>query len=139
LIDAKHLAEIDGMCTRHPQTPVVIDHFARIGVDGMFRKPDVAALCRLARHKHVRVKLSAFYALGKKQPPYTDLIPLIRRVLDAFSPERCMWASDSPYQLEGVNTYAASIALIREGLDFLSAGDRSHLLRETAQETYFLA
>jgi predicted TIM-barrel fold metal-dependent hydrolase len=139
LIDAENLDEIGRMCTRHEGTPVVIDHFARIGVDGMLRERDIAALCRLARHQHVRVKLSAYYALGAKRPPYRDLIPLIRRVLDAFGPHRCMWASDSPYQLDGDHTYGASIALIRDALDFLSEGDRRQLLRETAQSSYFFA
>jgi len=139
LIDAKNLAEVDQMCTRHQGTPVVIDHFARIGVDGEFRNADIAALCRLARHKRVRVKLSAYYALGRKIPPYDDLVPMIRRVLDAFSPERCMWASDSPYQIDGANTYEASISLVRDRLDFLTTGDRQQLLSKTAHETYFLA
>ena len=45
LIDAKDLAGVDAMCKQHPDTPVVIDHFARIGVDGEIRKADLDALC----------------------------------------------------------------------------------------------
>jgi predicted TIM-barrel fold metal-dependent hydrolase len=136
LIDAKDLAAVDAMCSKHPDTTVVIDHFARIGVDGTIRDQDVAALCGLAQHKKVHVKLSAYYALGKKQPPYLDLVPMIRRVLDAFGPERCMWASDAPYQTVQGHTYAGSIALVRDRLD-LSAGDKEHLLRKTAERVYF--
>ena len=83
------------------------------------------------------MKVSAYYALGKKQPPYLDLVPMIRRLLDAYGPERLMWASDSPYQLVGEHTYAASIALIRDRADFLSATDREWLLRKTAEKVYF--
>jgi len=137
LIDAENLAEVDAMCRRHPDTPVVIDHFARIGVDGQIRKKDVDALAAMARHKNSSVKISAYYALGKKQPPYDDLVPMIRRMLDAFGPQRLMWASDSPYQLEKPHTYAASIALVRERLDFLSDGDRQWLLGKTAQNVFF--
>src|SRR5688572_29154561 len=100
LIDAKYLPSVAAMCQKHPETLVVIDHFARIGVDGTIHEADVANLCGLAKFKRVSVKLSAYYALGKKQPPYDDLVPLIRRVLDAFGIERCMWASDSPYQVQ---------------------------------------
>jgi predicted TIM-barrel fold metal-dependent hydrolase len=139
LIDAKDLPAVDAMCAKFPQTPVVIDHFALIGVDGMIRDSDVAALCKLARHKRTHVKLSAYYALGKKKPPYDDLAPMIRKVLDAFGQDRCMWASDSPYQVQGEHTYAASIALIRDRLDFLSAGDKDWLLRKTAEKVYFTA
>src|SRR5690606_12963131 len=74
LIDASHLEQIDRMCTRYPETPVVIDHFARIGMDGEIRDEDVRRLAGLARHPQVRVKVSAFYALGKKQPPHRELL-----------------------------------------------------------------
>jgi predicted TIM-barrel fold metal-dependent hydrolase len=137
LIDVKELPRVDAMCQRHPGTPVVIDHFARVGVNGEIRDTDVASLCSLAKNKRVTVKLSAYYALGKKQPPYDDLLPLIRRVLDAFGVERCMWASDSPYQVQPPNTYAASIALIRDLLDGISAGDRECLLQKTAERVFF--
>jgi predicted TIM-barrel fold metal-dependent hydrolase len=137
LMDAEHVPQVAAMCQRHPDTPVVIDHFARIGADGTIRESDVAALCDLARHKRVSVKLSAYYALGKKEPPYEDLAPLIRRVLDAFTPERCMWASDAPYQVQPPHTYAASIALVRDRLTGLSAGDRAWLLTKTAERVFF--
>src|SRR5262245_9438474 len=51
LIDAKDLVAVDAMSGKHPDTKVVIDHFARIGVDGTIRDDDVARLCGLARHK----------------------------------------------------------------------------------------
>jgi predicted TIM-barrel fold metal-dependent hydrolase len=137
LIDAKELPKVDAMCQRHPRTPVVIDHFARVGVSGEIRGTDMASLCSLAKHKHVAVKLSAYYALGKKQPPYDDLLPMIRRVVDAFGVERCMWASDSPYQVQPPNTYSASIALIRDLLNGISAGDRECLLQKTAERVFF--
>jgi predicted TIM-barrel fold metal-dependent hydrolase len=137
LIDASNLPQVAAMCERHPATPVVIDHFARVGVDGTIREADIVALCNLAKHKRVSVKLSAYYALGQKQPPYQDLIPLIRRVVDAFGMERCMWASDAPYQVQPPHTYAASIALIRDLLSGLSVGDKEWLLTKTAERVFF--
>jgi L-fuconolactonase len=137
LIDPSDLPAVDDMCRKNPDTPVVIDHFARIGADGTIREADLAALCGLAKHKHVHVKISAYYALGKKQPPYDDLTPMIRRVLDAFGVERSMWASDAPYQVQGEHTYKASVALVRDRLEGLSDGDRQWLLRKTAEKVYF--
>jgi predicted TIM-barrel fold metal-dependent hydrolase len=125
------------MCARFPDTPVVIDHLARIGADGNVRDSDVRLLCRLAKHRHVYVKVSAFYALGRKQAPYTDLAPMIRRVFQDYGPQRLMWASDCPFQVEGGHTYEASLALVREHLEFLSRRDREWLLMGTAESLFF--
>lgn len=137
LINPEEIAAVGRWCARYASTPVVIDHFARIGMTGEFREADVRALCGLAKYAKVRVKISAYYALGKKQPPHDELIPVIRRLLEAYGPDRLMWASDSPYQLGAPNTYGESIALVRDRLDFLSADDRQRLLRGTAEATFF--
>jgi predicted TIM-barrel fold metal-dependent hydrolase len=137
LINPQHLPALESMCRRFPDTPVVVDHFARIGVDGQFRKTDLDNLCGLARHKSVRVKVSAFSALGKKQAPYLDLAPMIRRVLDAFGPERLMWATDCPWQVMGGHTYKDSLDLIDVRIDFVTDHDREWMLRKTAQGTFF--
>ncbi len=136
LINPDSLPAVDRMCRRFPRTPVVIDHFARIGVTGTIEAADLKQLCDLARHPQVKVKVSAFYALGKKKPPYTDLLPMIRQLLDAYGPERLMWATDCPYQVQDEHTYEASIALIRDHLK-LSPGDREWLLRKTAEGVFF--
>jgi predicted TIM-barrel fold metal-dependent hydrolase len=137
LINPEHLSALEWMCRRFPDTPVVVDHFARIGIDGEFRKTDLNNLCGLARHRNVRVKVSAFSALGKKQAPYLDLAPMIRRVLDAFGPERLMWATDSPWQVMGGHTYKDSLDLIRVRIDYLTNHDREWMLRKTAQQMFF--
>ncbi len=137
LINPHDLPAVDTLCEKHPETTVVIDHFARVGISGQIDPEDLANLCRLARFENVHVKTSAFYALGKKQPPYDDLSEMIRRVLDAFGPERLMWASDCPFQVQGEHSYAASISLIRDRLDFLSESDKQWLLRGTAEKVFF--
>jgi predicted TIM-barrel fold metal-dependent hydrolase len=137
LIDPDALPALDRMCRDFPETPVVIDHLCRIGVGGTIPEVELKSLCDMARHKHVNVKVSAFYALGKKQAPYLDLAPMIRRVFEAFGPERLMWATDSPYQVVGGHNYKDSIELIRSRLDFLSASDREWLLHKTAERVFF--
>jgi predicted TIM-barrel fold metal-dependent hydrolase len=137
LIDPDALPELDRMCRKFPDTPVIIDHLCRIGVAGMIQEKDVDALCAMAKHPRVLVKVGAFYALGRKKPPYTDLAPLIRRVVQAFGAKRCMWESDCPFQVQGTHTYQESLDLVRKRLDFLSADDRDWLLRRTAEEFFF--
>jgi hypothetical protein len=50
-----------------------------------------------------------------------------------------MWASDAPYQVGPGHSYKASIDLVRDRLDGLSAGDREWLLRKTAERVFFAA
>jgi predicted TIM-barrel fold metal-dependent hydrolase len=139
LIDPNALPALDRKCRDFPETPVVIDHLCRIGVSGTINARDVKALCDMSRHKNVTVKVSAFYALGKKKSPYLDLAPFIKKVFEAFGPERLMWATDSPYQVVDGHTYKDSIDLIREKLDFLSASDKEWLLRKTAERVFLAA
>jgi predicted TIM-barrel fold metal-dependent hydrolase len=136
LINPEALPALDRMCERFPDTTIVVDHFARIGGGNVFDPTDIDALCHLSRHANVNVKMSAFYALGKAAAPHTDLIPLIRRMYDAFGPDRLMWASDCPFQSVRGN-YPPSIALVRDRVDFFSADDRDKILRATAERVFF--
>lgn len=146
LADPDALAPIAAQVARFPRTPVVIDHFARLGMKGGLESPEARAdlerLVQLADHEQVNVKVSAYYALGAKTPPYDDLAPMIRTLRDAYGSKRLMWATDCPYQLDKgpageEHSYAASLALVRDRLDFLSREERLDLLRNTARRVFF--
>ena len=136
LVNPNDLPRVDRKCEEFPDTPVVIDHMARIGKDGPIRESDTQMLCALSRHKQVKVKVSAFYALGEKKPPHSDLVPLIQHLFEAFGPQRLMWASDCPFQLND-ETYEDSISVVRDRLSFLSPEDKDWLLWRTAEESFF--
>lgn len=133
LLGPDFLPSLDPMCEQHPGTVCVIDHFGHIDIN---KPDDVAALTRLARHRNVYVKVSAFYKFGDKKAPYGDLEPMVRRLIDAFGPDRLMWASDCPYQLNNGNNYADAVALIESGLG-LSPAERVAILRDTAARVFF--
>jgi predicted TIM-barrel fold metal-dependent hydrolase len=138
LIGPDGFAEVERMCRRFPDTAVIIDHLGRVGAgaDGAIDDGDVSALCALAKLPGVYIKVGAFYALGKKTPPYLDLGPLIRRVVRAFGANRCMWESDCPFQIVK-HRYIDSGTLIRDRLDFLTREDREWLLFRTAERLLF--
>ncbi len=137
LINPEDLLEVNHFCEKYPDTTVVIDHFARIGINGEIDSKDLKRLADLAKFPNTYVKVSAYYALGKKQPPHDELTPMIRVLYDAYGANRLMWASDCPYQLTAPNTYGDSIALIQERIDFLSAADKDAILRKTAETVFF--
>lgn len=136
LVNPDALREVDRMCRRHPETATVIDHMARIGADGHVRGEDVDALCSLSAHPNVHVKVSAFYALGAKKPPHDDLLPMVRRLYDAYGADRLMWASDCPFQVLN-ETYEDSISLLRDRIGYLSAVEKEQLLRGTAERLFY--
>ena len=137
LINPDDLPYVDRECQRFLDTPVIIDHLCRIGANQPIRESQINSLCNMAKYPRVMVKVSAFYALGQKSPPYDDLNYLIYRVYQAFGPERMMWASDCPYQVKD-HTYQDSIDLIKDGLEFLSEEDVDQILRKTAEDFFFL-
>lgn len=136
LMNPDAFSEVDRMCRAFPDTTVIIDHLGRIGVKGQVDAAEVDALRALAGRPNVLVKVGAFYALGKKTPPYLDLAPLIQAVVRAFGPSRCMWESDCPFQVDK-DRYLDSLSLVRDRLDFLSKTDREWLLWRTAEKTLF--
>lgn len=136
LMNPRGLPSLSRMCARHLETRVVIDHLCRIGIDGEIREKDVHALCQMAHFPEVRVKVSAFYALGKKKPPHDELIPVIRRVYDEFGAKRLMWASDCPFQVDN-ETYRDSVGLVRDRLPWLKPEEKEWMLRRTAQQIFY--
>ncbi len=138
LINPCDLPEVDRMCGRFPRTPVIIDHLCRVGINGRIEQAELDALCRMSKHPGVMVKVGAFYALGAARPPYDDLKPMIRQVVEAFGAERCMWESDSPFGIVR-GSYQAALTLIRDRCPFLSRADKVRILRKTADDFFFTA
>jgi len=137
LANPEVLPVIRKMCETYPDTRVVIDHFSRIGMKGSIDQSELDALLALSKFPNVFVKTSAFYALGKKAPRYTDLLPMFQQLRDAFGAGRLMWGSDCPYQIQGEHSYGASLALVTEHADFLSAEENEQILSGTAEKLFF--
>ena len=47
----------------------------------------------LAKHANVHVKVSAVPVYSREGHPFRDLDPHIKRLVDAYGPRRCFWAS----------------------------------------------
>ena len=58
--------------------------------------------------------------------PYPDLMPTLLKVLEAFGPERVMWASDHT-QSKNHHSWAESLYYLRDSSE-LSASDKEWLL-----------
>lgn len=135
-IAAPQLARLDTMLAAHPDVKVVIDHLARVDLAGPDADAEVAQLAALARHRNVWVKISELNLLSpSKKAPYADTWPCLRRVYEAFGPDRLIWGTGFPGATRaqaGRPPLADELALIRGQIPVFSASDRAKLLGENA-------
>jgi predicted TIM-barrel fold metal-dependent hydrolase len=80
----------------------------------------------------VSVKVSELNLLSpSKQRPYADTFPLLRRVYEAFGPERLLWGTGFPGATRaqaGRPQLEDELTLIRHEIPFFSAADREKIL-----------
>jgi len=81
----------------HLELPILIDHMGRPDAAlGPERYPNIAKLRELLARGNFWVMLSLGEKISQAGPPYDDVVPLARALIDA-APERCVWASDWPH------------------------------------------
>jgi L-fuconolactonase len=110
----------------HPGLRMIIDH---MGLSTALRgKPLDAAVddvIKMARLPNVAIKVSALPCYVDEAYPFPTLHPLIRRVVDAFSAQRCFWGTDLSHL---PCPYGQAVTLFTEELDFLSATDKEWIM-----------
>ena len=124
------------MLEKFPRQPVVIDHCLNMKA-GADQNEILAALLRLARQPNAHAKLS-FLATGSAEPyPFRDMHEPVRKIIDAYTPDRCIWGSDFPCELWTPKaTYAQNLQLFTRELNLPQAA-QSSILGKTAQKLYF--
>ena len=76
---------------------VLIDHCGRPAPSEGLDQPGFRTLLSLAATNRGFVKLSGYGKFAQAPYPYDDARRFVDALLDAFTPDRCMWASDWPY------------------------------------------
>lgn len=129
LIREEQIPQLEEIATRFPGVPVVVDHMGYPDVAG-----ETTNLLRLARLPNVTVKVTEFYNHSKtKTYPYADVLPMVRRVYDAFGPQRLMWGTGFVRgERVGRIPYGQELELIRERVPFFTPEDQEWILGRTA-------
>ena len=116
---------------RHPQLVLIADHMGLSLSLESVRKGNVFFAIEhtlaLAKYPNVSVKLSSAPTYSTRDYPYRDINPHIRRVFDAFGPQRCYWGTDLTNAFTRA-TYKQRITHFTEALDFLSEDDRDWVM-----------
>lgn len=76
---------------------VMIDHGGRPAATRGVSQPGFQALLAMARNGRTAVKLSGYQKFSAQPPPHDDTRPFIDALLDAFTLDNCLWASDWPF------------------------------------------
>jgi predicted TIM-barrel fold metal-dependent hydrolase len=117
---------------------VLIDHLARPTVRGGLDQPTFAALLRLADTGRVIVKISGYSKCSKMGYPFEDCWPFVRAIVDAFTLDRCVWASDWPFlRATERQDYGPLVALA--GRLFANPADRRKLFWDTPNRLFDFA
>ncbi|HLJ91643.1 MAG TPA: amidohydrolase family protein [Gemmataceae bacterium] len=129
LCPVTRLPDVERVIDRHRETlDVCIDHMA----DCPINEPEkLEKLLNLARYPRVFVKISHLWGLSKQPYPYRDTFDQVKRLYDAFGPQRLMWGTDWPV-VERSCGYAKAVALYRDEIPFFTAEDRRWILGGTA-------
>jgi L-fuconolactonase len=108
-----------------------VDDLGRPAFTGPLVPERVEAALGLSRHPGVVMMVSGQYALSGEPYPHPDLDDLIRRSVEAFGAERCIWGSDFPW-IEREPGYAATLALVERALPGLGADELAAIRGGTA-------
>ncbi|HKR90276.1 MAG TPA: amidohydrolase family protein [Phenylobacterium sp.] len=89
-------ALVAAIAERHPGLRLALDHMGTglvgEGLDEFAQEDEVLAL---AARPNICVKLSAMPCHSRRPGrPWADMTPRLRRLVDAFGPQRCFWGSD---------------------------------------------
>ena len=109
---------------------ILIDHCGRPTPAAGLDQPGFHALLRLASTRRAFVKLSGVVKFSREPFPHDDARPYIDALIDAFTPDACMWASDWPFlRAPGRVDYGVLLALVAHL--FPDAAQRRKVLWET--------
>jgi predicted TIM-barrel fold metal-dependent hydrolase len=120
------LAAIGAIAGRHPGLPIVIDHVAIPGLakgDAAFAH--LPELLALARHANIGVKLSGLPSAATDAYPYRSIHEPLRRVFDAFGPQRVFWATDLTRL---PCTYGEAVTMFTDEIPWLSHDDKEWVM-----------
>ena len=92
---------------------VLIDHCGRPDPSAGLEQPGFRRLLDLASDARYFVKISGLVKCSKMRYPWEDSWPFVHALIEAFTPDRCMWGSDWPFlQAPERIDYGLTLALL---------------------------
>lgn len=126
LVPHKMMPLIDAIAARHPGLRIVMDH---LGMPSSSADGDPFAsldkLIALAKRPNVAAKASALPCLARDEYPYRSVHEHLKRVCEAFGPQRVFWGTD----LSRLPcTYRQAVTMFTEEIPWLAAEDKEWIM-----------
>jgi predicted TIM-barrel fold metal-dependent hydrolase len=128
-------AAMGRVAERHPGLNLIIDHMALsldIAREGRVKEA-IDQVVALAKYPNVSCKVSSTPTYSLESYPFADMKPHIKRVFDAFGPQRCYWGTDITHAF-GKATYRQRIEQFTETLEFLSEQDKDWVMGRAIEQ-----
>jgi predicted TIM-barrel fold metal-dependent hydrolase len=94
-----HETQLLGLLPMLERSPVrlLIDHCGRPVLQAGLLQPAFQALLALGRTGRAAVKLSSYSKISQQSYPFEDMWPDVHLLVEAFTLDNCLWASDWPF------------------------------------------
>jgi len=123
------------MLSRFPDSRVVIDHLGRprngTAVDFML-------LHNVAKNPHVFIKLSSFDTESQEDPPYLKIQPVVKELVEWFTPSRCVWGCNNYRGDMDSDGYLELVHHAQRMFDFLTIDEQKQIFCKTPYTLYHL-
>jgi predicted TIM-barrel fold metal-dependent hydrolase len=122
-------ARFGPIAERYPRLQLILDH---MGVTAAMVKENkveegIGQTVSLAKYPNVSVKLSASPSISREPYPFRDVAVHIKRVFDAYGPQRSYWGTDMTNSYAKAS-YRQRISHFTEELSFLSESDKDWVM-----------
>jgi predicted TIM-barrel fold metal-dependent hydrolase len=117
---------------------LLVDHSGRPTVDAGLAQRGFRALLELGATGRAFVKLSGFSKFSREPAPHEDTWPFVKALVDAFTLDHCLWASDWPYLRASVHVDYGVLLSLALTL-FPAAIDRRKVFWDTPRKLFGFA
>lgn len=134
--DSKEIAELEDLLRDLP-VPIIIDHLSRVrGGQGIGYAGFQALMKLMQETQHVWAKISSWYRLSDEGPPYDDMTPLARALIETRA-ERVVWGTNWPHPILWDHPMPNDAGLFDQFMDWAGDDDTRYQILVTNPESLY--
>ncbi len=137
LLNPSNCPSLVKLLESYPDVPVVLDHCANLSASDFPQSRNLQTVLDLAQFKNLYAKLSFLVTGSMEAFPCSDMFAMTRQIIEAYTPDRCIWGSDFPTSLWIPKvTYQQHLQIFDQHLE-LSNLEKEAILGQTAMQLWF--